>query len=72
MPLKVEAIEQYLNSSKFKKLKEWYSHDFTQYAPFIVQHKKKNKLLHCNLTKMTLNKIPEEVIKHMNGKKFKR
>ncbi|CAD7944281.1 unnamed protein product [Amoebophrya sp. A25] len=46
--------------------------DYSIYAPHITQHKKMKNALFCNLTASNLNKIPFEVEKHVNGKRFKR
>jgi hypothetical protein len=72
MPPDAACIEAHLNGKKFKKALEWYSHDYRQYEPHIIQHKKDSKKLYCLLTKQALNKIPEEVKKHVNGKRFLR
>lgn len=65
-------IEQHLRSKKFVKAKEWYCHDYAQYAPFIVAHRRKPKSLFCNVTGTVLNRIPAEVERHVAGKKFQR
>lgn len=67
-----EAIETYLKGKKFQKAKEWYCYDYTQYEPYIVPHRRKDKCLFCNVTDTVLNRIPAEVEKHVNGKKFQR
>lgn len=67
-----EEITRYLASKKYKKAKEWYGYDFSKYEPFIVPHKSNKKRLFCNVTSMYLNKIPEQVERHVNGKKFQR
>jgi Surfeit locus protein 2 (SURF2) len=72
MPPNAEAIVQYLNGKKFKKAKEWYNHDFSEFLPHIVPDRKNPMKLFCKLTKLSLNKIPEEVRKHVSGKKFQR
>lgn len=69
---KKDAIEAYLNSKPFRKAKEWYCYDYSQYEPYIVSHRRKPKSLYCNVTDTVLNRIPSEVEKHVNGKKFKR
>lgn len=69
---KKDAIETYLNSKPFRKAKEWYCYDYSKYEPYIVSHRRKPKSLYCNVTDTVLNRIPSEVEKHVNGKKFKR
>lgn len=73
MPLNTIAIQQHLSSNKFKKAQEWYSKDYSIYLPYLVPHKSgDSRKLFCILTRTTLNKIPKEIKKHVEGKKFKR
>ena len=54
-------------------VKGWYDDEkFKKYEPYIVANKKNKKKLFCTLTRISLNKIPEEVEKHVAGKKFQR
>lgn len=74
MPARADVVHKYITGDKFKKALEWYSHDFSQYLPYIIEYNKekgKNKLF-CTLTKQVLNRIPAEIAKHTNGKRFKR
>jgi hypothetical protein len=72
MSARADVVQSYINGKKFKKELEWYKHDYSQYLPYIVEDKENPKKLFCKLTKQTLNKIPEEVKKHMEGRRFKR
>lgn len=72
LPLDVEQIKAHISASKFKKALEWYKYDYSPFLPYIVPHKSNNKKLFCTLTKQELNKIPKEVEKHVNGKRFLR
>lgn len=72
MPPNFDVITAHLNGKDFKKKKEWYNADYSPYLPYIVPHKDSDKMLYCTLTGISLNKIPNEVQKHVNGKKFKR
>ena len=72
MPARADAVQQYLQSKNFIKRKEWYSYDYSQFAPLIVESSEDSKKLFCTLTKQQLNKIPEEVRKHVDGKRFQR
>ena len=67
----LEAVKKHLKSKSYKKAM-WYAHDYSKYEPYIVAHKRDSKKLYCTMTKMTLNKIPDQIEKHYNGKKFKR
>lgn len=68
MPPHADTILSHINGKKFKKELEWYMHDYKLYEPYIVAHKSDQKKLYCTLTKLTLNKIPDEVKKHFGGK----
>ena len=72
MPARADVVYKYVNGEKFKKALEWYSCDFSQYLPYIVEHNEGKNKLFCTLTKQILNRIPREVEKHVNGKRFKR
>ncbi|OWZ12905.1 hypothetical protein PHMEG_00013856 [Phytophthora megakarya] len=72
MMARVDVIEQHLKSKKFVKVRDWYCHDYSQYEPYIVPHRKLAKSLYCNVTSTILNRIPSEVEKHVQGKRYKR
>lgn len=72
MPARADIVFAHLSGKKFKKELEWYSYNFDEFLPFIVPHKENKKLLVCTLTSEKLNRIPEQVKKHMNGKRFLR
>ncbi|RLN92142.1 hypothetical protein BBJ28_00014911 [Nothophytophthora sp. Chile5] len=65
-------IEAHLASKKFVKARDWYCHDYSQYEPYIVPHRRLTKSLFCNVTGTILNRIPDEVEKHVRGKKYQR
>ena len=67
----VAAVRNHLKSKAYRKA-TWYAHDYTKYEPYVVAHKRDPKKLYCTLTKMPLNRIPDQIVKHVNGKKFKR
>ncbi|KAG3112230.1 hypothetical protein PI124_g10771 [Phytophthora idaei] len=69
---RVDVIEQHLKSKKFVKARDWYCHDYSQYEPYIVPHRRLTKSLFCNVTGTILNRIPSEVEKHVQGKRYKR
>lgn len=72
MSARADVVQAYISGKKFKKELEWYRYDYSEFLPYIVEDKRNNKKLFCKLTKQTLNRIPEEVRKHMQGKRFKR
>lgn len=70
LPALAHEVLAHINGKKFKRQLEWYSYDFSEFLPYVVPHKKSYKLLYCKLTKQSLNKIPNEIKKHANGKRF--
>ncbi|XP_064649023.1 surfeit locus protein 2-like [Lineus longissimus] len=74
MPCKPEAINSYLEGKKFKKLQSHKEFDYEKYKQHLVPNKKKKheNQLFCKLTLRTLNKQPVHVLRHVNGKRFKR
>ncbi|KAI9920536.1 hypothetical protein PsorP6_015785 [Peronosclerospora sorghi] len=66
------TIATHLASKKFRKARDWYCHDYSHYEPYIVPHRKLPKCLYCNVTGAILNRIPSEVEKHVQGKRYKR
>jgi len=72
MPPSAEAVRLHLAGKKFKKACEWYNRDYSQYLPWIIEHKSDRTKLFCTVTRMPLNKIPGEIDKHVLGKKFLR
>ncbi|RLN49137.1 hypothetical protein BBJ29_009602 [Phytophthora kernoviae] len=69
---RVDIIKSHLRSKKVVKARDWYCHDYSQYEPYIVPHRRLTKSLYCNVTGTILNRIPSEVEKHVNGKRYKR
>ena len=67
----LDAVVKHLKSKAYKKAM-WYAYDYSKYEPYIVAHKRDSKKLYCTLTKLTLNKIPDQIAKHVGGKKYKR
>lgn len=71
LPLSVEEIKKYCNSKKYKMAKEWHEFNVEKYI-YIVPHKTNKNKMWCQLSHKSLNKIPSQVLKHVEGKKFLR
>ena len=71
MTVSMVAVNGYINSKKYNMAKEWELFDSGKYA-YIVPHKSDRSKMWCKLTKHALNKIPAQILKHVEGKKYKR
>ncbi|KAL4218945.1 Surfeit locus protein 2 [Mactra antiquata] len=74
MPCRVEAIKSYVNGKKYLKLKARDDKNFEQYKPHLIPSTKKyhENQLFCVLTMTHVNKTPDHVKRHVNGRKYKR
>merc|ERR1712002_601945 len=73
MPLNKQSIIDYINGTKYKRLKEKNDHDneISQFKEFIVPSTKRKHQLFCKLTLNHLNPYPvHHILKHIRGKKF--
>ena len=69
MKPELNAIKAHLEGKMYQKALKWYNCDYSQYKPYIVEHRSSSKHLYCTVTKLILNKIPEEVKVHFEGAK---
>ncbi len=76
LPPRAEEVSAYLSSKKYQRALLWqtFSLSLSSLSSYLVPHKDKEKthLLHCTLTGHNVNKIPEQIMKHIQGKKYLR
>ena len=73
-PSRLRPAQAHLNGKKYSKAKaraKANEYDFAQHEPHIVQNKRDPRKLFCHRTKLHLNKVPEEVQLHVNGRRFR-
>ncbi|XP_057675692.1 surfeit locus protein 2 [Corythoichthys intestinalis] len=71
-PCSLETLQNFTKGKKYEKLCCQAEFNYTQYEPHIVPSSKQPKQLFCKLTLRHLNKQPHHVLKHVNGKRFKK
>jgi hypothetical protein len=68
------VVEAHLNGKKYTKARAQEvikKYDFAQHQPHIVENKRDQRKLFCHRTKLHLNKVPEEVQTHVQGRRFR-
>jgi len=71
IPPRLQLVKEYINGNKYKKSREWYSLNWAQYEPDLIQHTRQQKFLYCTLTGTMLPKNPLKVKAHIESKRFK-
>jgi hypothetical protein len=67
----LERIKLHFEGRRFLRLKQNFGIDFTQFeAHHIVPHQDDATKLYCKVTKQTLNRLADEVRKHIAGRKY--
>lgn len=69
LSVSISVINSYFNSKKYKMATEWHAFGVEKYD-YIIPHKSDKARMWCQLTNQPLNKIPEQILKHIQGKKF--
>ena len=69
---RADQLEEHLKSDKLRKAREWYAFDYKIFEPDIIPDRNDARRLYCRITKKPLNRIPDEVKRHVAGKTFRR
>jgi len=73
MPARLDLLEQHLEGKRYRlKKASPADYDFSQHEPHIIPHKRNPALLHCTLTKITMQRLADTVRKHVAGKRFQK
>ncbi|KAJ3605532.1 hypothetical protein NHX12_027577 [Muraenolepis orangiensis] len=72
IPCDLAELQKFTSGKKFQKLCSVSEFDYSQYEPHIVQSSKQPMQLFCKLSLRHLNRQPHHVLKHVNGKRFKK
>ncbi|KAF7657086.1 hypothetical protein LDENG_00031800 [Lucifuga dentata] len=71
-PCNLAEIEKFTKGKKYQKLSSVAEFNYSQYEPHIVPSTKQPNQLFCKLTLRHLNRQPHHVLRHVNGKRFKK
>ncbi|XP_061554882.1 surfeit locus protein 2 isoform X1 [Phycodurus eques] len=71
-PCKLEELQNFTKAKKYQKLSSQAEFNYSQYEPHIVPSSKQPNQLFCKLTLRHLNRKPHHVLRHVNGKRFKK
>ncbi|OCT65348.1 uncharacterized protein LOC734367 isoform X1 [Xenopus laevis] len=73
LPCRLPELQSFTGGKKYQKLTcSSSSFDFSSYEPHIVPSTKNPKQLFCKLTLRHINRIPEHVQRHVQGKRYAR
>ncbi|XP_054468802.1 surfeit locus protein 2 [Anoplopoma fimbria] len=71
-PCNLTELHNFTKGKKYEKLSAAAEFNYSQYEPHVVQSSKQPKQLFCKLTLRHLNRQPHHVLRHVNGKRFKK
>ncbi|KAM4634613.1 surfeit locus protein 2 [Polymixia lowei] len=71
-PCNLTELQNFTKGKKYQKLSATSEFNYSQYEPHIVPSTKQPNQLFCKLTLRHLNRQPHHVLKHVNGKRFKK
>ncbi|XP_070706857.1 surfeit locus protein 2 [Pempheris klunzingeri] len=71
-PCNLTELQKFTQGKKYGKLSAAAEFNYSQYEPHIVPSTKQPNQLFCKLTLRHLNQQPHHLLKHVNGKRFKK
>ncbi|KAM8829005.1 surfeit locus protein 2 [Spinachia spinachia] len=72
MPCNLTQLQHFTEGRKYVTLSAAAQFNYSQYEPHVVPSTKQPKQLFCKLTLRHLNRQPHHVLRHVNGKRFKK
>ncbi|XP_053196159.1 surfeit locus protein 2 [Scomber japonicus] len=71
-PCNLSELQNFTKGKKYEKLSATAEFNYSQYEPHVVPSSKQPNQLFCKLTLRHLNRQPHHVLRHVNGKRFKK
>ncbi|XP_043576584.1 surfeit locus protein 2 [Chiloscyllium plagiosum] len=72
LPCRLADLQTYTKGKKYQRLAMKEPFNFSQFEPHIVPSTKNQDQLFCKLTIRHINKIPQHVLRHVNGKRYQK
>lgn len=73
LPCRLPELQVYTRGKKYQRLASAFSNfDYTAFEPHIVPSTKNRHQLFCKLTLRHINKSPEHVLRHTQGRRYQR
>ncbi|XP_062269432.1 surfeit locus protein 2 [Platichthys flesus] len=71
-PCSLTELQKFTQGKKYEKLSATAEFNYSQHEPHVVPSSKQPNQLFCKLTLRHLNRQPHHVLRHVNGKRFKK
>ncbi|XP_034458472.1 surfeit locus protein 2 [Hippoglossus hippoglossus] len=71
-PCNLTELQKFTQGKKYEKLSATAEFNYSQHEPHVVPSIKQTNQLFCKLTLRHLNRQPHHVLRHVNGKRFKK
>ncbi|KAI3362329.1 hypothetical protein L3Q82_012640 [Scortum barcoo] len=71
-PCNLTELQKFTQGKKYERLSAAAEFNYSQYEPHVVPSSKQANQLFCKLTLRHLNRQPHHVLRHVNGKRFKK
>ncbi|XP_043095879.1 surfeit locus protein 2 [Puntigrus tetrazona] len=71
-PCSLAELQLFTAGNKYKKLRAQADFDYSRYEPHIVSSTKQPHHLFCKLTLRHINRVPEHVLRHVGGRRYRR
>ncbi|XP_040298192.1 surfeit locus protein 2 isoform X1 [Bufo bufo] len=73
LPCRLTDLQSFTEGRKYQRLRRRpQTFDYSSYEPHIVPSTKNGQQLFCKLTLRHINKVPEHVLRHVQGKRYLR
>ncbi|XP_069787731.1 surfeit locus protein 2 [Narcine bancroftii] len=72
LPYRLSDLQTYTNGKRYQRLMMKEPFNYSQFEPHIVPSTKEPQQLFCKLTIRHINKIPQHILRHVNGKRYQR